>query len=65
MMAGKVVISIKQDIDQCANPQKAGHSQAFLTQFLDEFAVCMPRTMLRYSIERFADKKRQKYLHLK
>jgi len=31
-MADKVVTSIKQDIGQRANPQKAEHSQAFLTQ---------------------------------
>jgi 3-methyladenine DNA glycosylase AlkD len=28
-MAGKLITSIKQDIQSCANPQKAGHSQRF------------------------------------
>lgn len=33
--------------------------------FLDQYATSMPRTMLRYAIERFDEPKRQYYLHLK
>jgi 3-methyladenine DNA glycosylase AlkD len=36
-----------------------------LVCFLDSFAAVMPRTMLRYSIERFPEEKRQYYLKLK
>ena len=32
--------------------------------FLDEFATCMPRTMLRYAIEKMEEKKRKGYLKL-
>jgi len=35
-----------------------------LIEFLDEFATQMPRTMLRYSIEKLEESKRQYYLKL-
>ncbi|MEQ1849740.1 MAG: DNA alkylation repair protein [Candidatus Peribacteraceae bacterium] len=35
---------------------------AILKQFLDAHAVKMPRTMLRYAIEKFDEKNRQRYL---
>lgn len=34
-------------------------------EFLKKFGTTMPRTMLRYAIERFPEEKRQRYLHLK
>lgn len=40
-------------------------NEAVLTAFLDNTAAYMPRTMLRYAIERFSEKKRQKYLKIK
>ncbi|MDE6480941.1 MAG: DNA alkylation repair protein [Muribaculaceae bacterium] len=36
-----------------------------LRDFLDSYASSMPRTMLRYSIERFPEQERQHYLKLK
>ncbi len=36
-----------------------------LRNFLDQYATSMPRTMLRYSIERFPEQDRQYYLKLK
>lgn len=36
-----------------------------LRDFLDSYAISMPRTMLRYSIERFSEMERQYYLKLK
>ena len=35
-----------------------------LESFLDEFGSTMPRTMLRYAIERFPEKKRLRYLRM-
>jgi len=37
--------------------------QKYLTDFLDENINIMPRTALRYAIERFPEEKRLKYLH--
>jgi 3-methyladenine DNA glycosylase AlkD len=36
-----------------------------LTNFLDENITKMPRTMLRYAIEKFDEEKRQYYLKFK
>ncbi len=33
-----------------------------LCEFLDEYATRMPRTMLRYAIERLDEEKRMKYM---
>lgn len=38
---------------------------AILTQFLDEHAAVMPRTALRYAIERLPDEQKRHYMHLK
>lgn len=38
---------------------------AVLTEFLDKNCINMPRTMLRYAIERFPEPTRQKYLKCK
>jgi len=40
-------------------------SEPQLTAYLDEFGTRMPRTMLRYAIERLLERKRQYYLRLK
>lgn len=39
--------------------------EAVLCDFLNKNAYLMPRTMLRYAIERFPEEKRQKYLKMK
>lgn len=40
-------------------------SKKDLTDFLDEFGSLMPRTMLRYAIERLPELERKKYLKIK
>ena len=40
-------------------------SQAEEEVFLQRYAATMPRTTLRYAIERFEEKKRQQYLKMK
>ena len=38
-------------------------NQKVLERFLDKYVDVMPRTMLRYSIERFEEEKRKYYLN--
>lgn len=40
-------------------------NEKILENFLDKYATQMPRTMLRYAIERLAEKKRNYYLQLR
>jgi 3-methyladenine DNA glycosylase AlkD len=40
-------------------------SEAALKRFLDRYAAVMPRTMLRYSLEKFAESDRRKYMNKK
>jgi len=40
-------------------------NETVLKTFLDEYVIKMPRTMLRYSIERFDKKERKRYLNIK
>ena len=42
-----------------------GGGEKELRDFLDSYATSMPRTMLRYSIERFPEQERQHYLKLR
>ena len=36
-----------------------------LLSFLDKYAATMPRTLLRYSIEHFDKKQKEKYMNMK
>ena len=36
--------------------------EKYLTDFLDQYAKIMPRTMLRYSIEKLSDEQKRKYM---
>ncbi|MEI6327031.1 MAG: DNA alkylation repair protein [Candidatus Roizmanbacteria bacterium] len=40
-------------------------SEQALCSFLDDYAPCMPRTMLRYAIERLPEAKRLSYMRMK
>jgi len=66
----KIIISDKHDLIHKAAGwmlREAGKrcNKKILTDFLDEYSTLMPRTMLRYAIERFPETERQKYLNLK
>lgn len=40
-------------------------SESLLDAFLEEYAAMMPRTMLRYAIERMPNEKKEEFLHKK
>lgn len=66
----KMLISDKHDLIQKALGwmlREIGKriDEKILTDFLDKYASQMPRTMLRYAIERFDETKRQRYLKMK
>jgi hypothetical protein len=50
--------AIRRELVRAANPDKA----AFYPKFFDRHAAKMPRTMLRYALERFSPERRQHYL---
>jgi 3-methyladenine DNA glycosylase AlkD len=43
--------------------KRCGHAR--LTAFLDQYAATMPRTTLRYSLERFEPEERAHYMSMK
>ncbi len=64
----KILLTDKHDLIHKASGwmlrETGKKDQKTLEQFLDKHTLKMPRTMLRYSIEKFAEKKRQYYLNL-
>lgn len=62
----KILINDQEDLIQKAVGwllrEVGKKDEKALTDFLDQYALHMPRTMLRYSIEKFSEQKRQHYL---
>ncbi|OFW10939.1 MAG: hypothetical protein A3H96_25010 [Acidobacteria bacterium RIFCSPLOWO2_02_FULL_67_36] len=54
----KAVGWMLREVEKRADPRKA-------REFLDRHAATMPRTMLRYAIERYPPKERLRYLGLR
>jgi 3-methyladenine DNA glycosylase AlkD len=62
----KILINDQEDLIQKAVGwllrEVGKKDEKALTDFLDQYALHMPRAMLRYSIEKFSEQKRQHYL---
>jgi hypothetical protein len=71
-MPASALARIRREVQELGDPRTATFLQRFFKtgrgeyaegdRFLREHYRFMPRTMLRYAIERFSDRRRQQYL---